>query len=303
MATTGQKKVVQATNDPTPSGTGAAGGGAVHETAPENRAKGNQDRLIAIAFWVVAIVIELFLIFGLLLKKGLAIDPNSPNTKTYPFLGMNLSQNGYFGWIIALLIVCGILSVIGSQFWKKANRLDPTSEKNKLRFFVQNQLGAIISMIAFIPLVIMVLLSKNLKGSQKGIAAGVAILVLLVSTFAGTELNPVSIEQNSTEQALVMAYTQAVTGTAADEVFWVKGSKVYHLCQDTGVLNRDSKDMNIYSGTVGQAKGAGMQRLSLQKECDFDPATNTFTGDRGDAKAGQVLEITTSAPVPTDTPS
>jgi len=298
MATSQPKKVVQSTAAPVETDSD-------WKPRPEDRAKANKFRWIAVAFWVVAIVIECVVIFGLLMNPGATQTPDGGDPVTvYPFLGASLSQTALWILVLVLIVVCGILAVIGSQFWKKANRLDPTSEKNKFRFFVQNQLGAIISMIAFLPLVIMVLLSKNLKGSQKGVAAGVAIVVLLGSVLAGTEFNPVSVEQNSTEQALVLAYTQAVTGTGTDVVFWVKGSKVYHLCDDTGVLNRNSQDPFIYSGTVGQAKGAGMQRLSLQKECDFDPATVTFTGDRGNAKAGQVLTIaTTTEPTPTDSPS
>jgi len=273
---------------------------ATWQPRPEDRAKANKFRLLAALFWVVAIAIECVLIFRLLLVEGVTATQADTGVEStsYPFFGTMLSQNAYFAWILALIVVCGILAVIGSQFWKKANALDPTSEKNKVRFFVQNQLGAIISMVAFLPLVILVFMSKNLKGSQKAIAAGVAIVVLAGATLASIDYNNPSIEQYGDEQALVMAYNQAVNGTAVDEVFWVKGSKVYHLCSDAGVLNLNSKDAQIYAGTVGQAHGAGMNRLTLQTECDFNPSTNTIVS------TGQVLELPDrTTPTPTDSPT
>ncbi|HQI71472.1 MAG TPA: hypothetical protein PLT47_12020, partial [Bacteroidales bacterium] len=57
--------------------------------------------------------------------------------------------------------------IIGSLQWKKANRFDPASEKDKIRFFIQNQLGAIISIIAFLPLIILIFTNKNMTGSKK----------------------------------------------------------------------------------------------------------------------------------------
>ena len=273
---------------------------ATWQPAPEDRAKANKFRLIAALFWVVAIAIECVVIFRLLLVGGVTTTQadTGAETTSYPFFGAMLSQNAYFAWILALIVVCGVLAVIGSQFWKKANALDPASEKNKVRFFVQNQLGAIISMIAFIPLVILVLMNKNLKGNQKVIASIVAILVLAGATFASYDYNSPSVEQYGDEQALVMAYNEAVNGTATDVVYWVKGSKVYHLCSDASVLNLSSKDPYIYSGPVGKAHGAGMNRLTLQTECDFNPSTNTIVS------TGQVLELPArNTPTPTDSPT
>jgi len=266
MATTSTtKKIVQATNEPAAKG---SGGGTTHQTAPENKAKGNQFRLIAIAFWVVAIVIECILIFGLILKKPVQIDPSS-DVQSYPFLGANLSQNAYFGWLIGLIVVCGILSVIGSQFWKKANHLDPASEKDKVRFFVQNQLGAIIAMIAFIPLLILVIMDKNLQGAQKGIAIAVAAVVLAGTTVAGAEFNPSSIENQDSQQQLVNQY-----GQPAGTVYWVKGGSVYHLCAETQDFANSGTDANpIYSGTLDKAINAGKSRLAYRNECGFDNST------------------------------
>jgi len=283
-----------------------------------DRAAANKYRYIAAAFWLVAIAVECVVIFGLLLAKPFTSTPQGGDPVTaYPFFGTTIQQTAYFVWIIALIIVCGVLAIIGSQFWKKANRMDPASEKEKVRFFVQNQLGAIISLIAFIPLVILVLMNKNLKGSQKGVASGIAIVVLLAAVLAGIEYSPVSSESLGSQQALVIAYNQAMgNGDNVDQVFWVKGSKVYHLCDDASALNLTSQDMNIYSGTVSQANGAGLPRLALTTECSFKPDVTTDADGNKTVSSGTVTladnttvtitdgsSVTPPTETPTDTPS
>lgn len=238
---------------------------------PEDRAQANRLRLFAAIFWVLAIAVECLTIFGLLFKESVSVNAGDQFVTQYPFLWMNLSQNAMFAWCIVLIVICGVLAIIGSQLWKKANRLDPASSKQPVRFFIQNQLGALISMIAFIPLVILVLMSKNLKGAQKGILTAVAVVVLAAATIGGVTTNSPSQEQYSQEQAFVIAQN----GT--DVVYWVKGGSTYHLCQDSSDLSHPSKDNQIYSGTIGQAHGAGMSRLALRNECGFDNSNGAAT--------------------------
>ncbi|MCL2653832.1 MAG: hypothetical protein FWD63_08625, partial [Propionibacteriaceae bacterium] len=257
------KKVVQSTAAP------------VHETTwqpkPEDRAKANRLRLFAAISWVVAVAVECVAIFALILKPAVQEDPNDP-AMSHPFFGMLLSQNAYFGLLIALIVVAGIFAVIGSLLWKQANRLDPASEKDTVRFFIQNQLGAIITLIAFIPLVILVAMDKNMKGAQKGIATGIAAVVLIVAAAFGVSTNSPSIEQYDKDTAIVMAIN------GQDQVFWVKGGGVFHLCQESSYLNIQSKDNTIYSGTVDQAHAAGKTRLANVKECGYDPANPPAVG-------------------------
>ena len=251
---------------------------------PEDRAKANRQRLIAIVLWVVSIAIECVTIFALMLRGTIQTKPlgGGDYVERHPFLWMELSQNAYFAWLIVLIVICGALAIVGSQLWKKANKADPASEKNKLRFFVQNQLGMILAMIAFIPLLILVIMDKNLKGAQKGVAIGVAAVVLVATTFFGTEFNPSSSEQYGTEQQFVTSFNAATRGVSEDVVYWVKGGSTYHLCQDSSDLQQDSKDNQIYAGTVGQAHAAGMDRLAWRNECGFD---NTLTNSAGEHDA------------------
>jgi len=275
MATSNtQKKIVQSTEPAAPEPT--------WQPKPEDRAKANRLRLFAIIAWVVAIAVECVAIFALILKPAVQLDPNSPTT-THPFFGAQLSQNAYFALLIVLIVVAGIFAVVGSLLWKQANRLDPASEKDTVRFFIQNQLGAIITLIAFIPLVILVAMDKNLKGAQKGIATGIAAVVLVVATALGVSTNSPSQEQYNQDQAIVMA----INGT--DTVYWVKDGTVYHLCSTSSYLNKTSQDNTIYSGTTDQAHAAGKTRLADVKECGYDPANPPVTNG--------------AAPQPTDTPT
>lgn len=54
--------------------------------------------------------------------------------------------------------------------WKAANRHDPASRAEPFRFFVQNQLGAIITLIAFLPLIVLIPMEKNMVPKNKQIA-------------------------------------------------------------------------------------------------------------------------------------
>jgi hypothetical protein len=136
---------------------------------------------------------------------------------------------------------------------------------------VQNQLGAIITLIAFVPLIVLIFLNKDMSGKQKGIAGSVGIVLLLVAGFFGTELNSASVEQYSAEAATVHELT------GGDEVFWVQNSDVYHLCGGASDLQHESQDDTIYSGTVADAHAAGLERLTLKVDeevgqCGFDVA-------------------------------
>lgn len=190
--------------------------------SPENKKKASTNRLMAFVLWLVAIGLEIFAI--VLLNKGTA--------------GPAL--------LIGLIVAIAVLAILGSTLWKKANRLDPASEKDKVKFFVQNQLGLIISIIAFLPLIVLVLLNKDLQGKQKGLVAGVAVVALLAAGYMGIDFNPVSIEKYTEEAALV----QSLMGEEA--VYWTKYGSKYHLFDDCQHINRDVTE-EIFKGKVADA--------------------------------------------------
>jgi hypothetical protein len=222
-------------------------GGTTFAPSPEATRKAITFRIIAAVLWAIAIAAEAVDIFVVLKQNP---------------VNMVL--------LIALIVVAGIAAVVGNILWKRANQADPASRDDPVRFFVQNQLGAIIAVIAFLPLVVMVLLNKNMSGGQKAVAAVIAIVALGAGVATGISVDPPSTQQYDQETAQVVAIT------GANVVYWTKSGKVYHLCQDASAVNQESKDNQIYSGTVGDAHAAGKTRLTLQvdqeeKQCGFTP--------------------------------
>ena len=216
----------------TPTG-GTAPAGPAWTPEPEAKAKAVRLRWIAWAAWIVAIGVEAFAIFWVL--------------KQVP-VNMVL--------LIALIVVTGALSIAGSLCWKQANRLDPASERDKVRFFVQNQLGAIVAIIAFLPLIILIFLNKDMSGKQKALAGGIGIVVLVIAGLFGTSFESPSQEQYAEETNIV----EQLTGQ--DEVFWVKGGSVFHVCEAVPDVNKESQDGQIYQGTVAAAHADGKDRLT-----------------------------------------
>lgn len=135
----------------------------------------------------------------------------------------------------------------GILLWKKANRFDPASEKEPVKFFFQNQLGIIIAFIAFLPLVILIFTNKDLQGKQKGILGGIAVAALLIAGITGIDFNPPSQEQYAEQTARV----EKLTGK--NFVYWTKSGKSYHLYESCGYINTSKTD-EIFKGTVAQAR-------------------------------------------------
>jgi hypothetical protein len=241
----------------------------------EAKAGAKTKRIIAAVLWGVALVLE-----------GVGI---------WYLLTQDVRTDWFLWAVIGLLVVLGILTVIGGQLWKAANQADPASRQEPVRFFVQNQLGAIIPVITFLPFVILLLLNKNVDGKTKGIAGAVGAVVLVAAVLLNIDYNPNSVEQETegvieTEQAVEAAnegqvdeYTAIVTEiTGADTVYWTPQGNVYHLCESVPELQQESQDEEnnvIKSGTVETAHADG--KVGLTKEvteeitsCGFDLPAN-----------------------------
>jgi hypothetical protein len=257
VAETGKKKVVRV--ESTPEAKAEEAESSWKPTA-EAKGKATRNRVIAFILWALAIGAEAFAIFWILRRPA---------------------ENGAFptwAWILLLvsLVVIGGLAVGGSLLWKQANRLDPAKKADAFRFFVQNQLGAIITIIAFVPLIIMIFLNKDMDGKQKGIAGAAGIVLLLVAGYFGTSINSPSVEQYTTET------NKVVELTGENLVYWTAAGSVFHLCDAASAVNLESKDNTIYSGTVADAHAAGKERLTLQvdqelNQCDITPPAGTTT--------------------------
>lgn len=242
-------------------------------------------RLFAALSWVVAIGTE---IVGFVLIKK------------------NTFDQGGLALLIGLLVVIAIFAIAGSILWKKANRHDPASEKEPVKFFIQNQLGAIITLIAFVPLLLMIFLDKDMDPKTKKVAGSVGVVLAAIATFVfGADYNPVSQEQYTqdmnqcaaqikakepttacspavAEQAQDIAEDSAAVAAATggqDVVYWIapkNGAEksphplVFHLCKDLS----EFKDKKVNSGSVTEAYAQGAIRLtkklkSEQNRCGF----------------------------------
>lgn len=94
--------------------------------SPESQSKAKKIRRIALISWLLAMAGQVFAI-------------------------LKLIHNNTLTWLLITMGIILVLAVTGNLLWKKANRLDPASEKDKFKFFVQNQLGAILGVLAFYP--------------------------------------------------------------------------------------------------------------------------------------------------------
>jgi hypothetical protein len=97
--------------------------------------------------------------------------------------------------LVGLLVVIAVFAIAGSLMWKAANKHDPARESDSVRFFFQNQLGAIITVIAFLPLIVLIFMDKDMDPKNKKIAGGIGVVLAAVAAFIGIDFNPPSVEQ------------------------------------------------------------------------------------------------------------
>ena len=211
----------------------------VQQAAPVGNATGL--RIGAVVLWVVAFIFEILAVLVVLGKI---------NLKFLPTLGQ----------LILLLVLDLVCVIIGAQLWKKANHIRPASEKNPLKFWLWNNMGVIACVIAFVPIVILMLTSKDLDKKTKAIATVVAVIALLIGGLASYDWNPVSQEQQSA----------AIEALGDEQVYWSPFGHVYHTHEDCGSLNRSD---TLTVGTVEQAIAANRTRL-----CSFCAKRDDITG-------------------------
>lgn len=155
--------------------------------------------------------------------------------------------------ITTFLIICIVLDlifvIIGSLLWKKANHIDPASEKNKTKFWLWNNLWTILSVIAFLPIIILIFTDKDLDKKSKGLVGGIAIAALAIAGLASYDWNPVSMEW------LERAEKEVLQVSPSGTVYWAEHSKKYHVDQDCPAFSRSE---TVYEGTVRDAYEKGL---------------------------------------------
>jgi len=236
--------------------------GRPHDWQPTDAARTTAVRFrwIAGILWFLAIAAEAVAIFWLMRQREvvgaggqLVRDPDSG------LLEQSDATTRFPTWafitLLVLLVAIAALSITGSVLWKRANRLDPARRSETTRFFVQNQLGAIIAVIAFLPLIVVVLLNKDMSKGQKATAGIVGVVLAVLATVIGIDFDPPSVEQYTADQSTVIQLL------GADEVVWVDGGEVYHVCDEVPAIQTGSE---IRTGTTADAVDAGKIRLTLQ---------------------------------------
>ena len=225
--------------------------------APVGNAKGL--RIAAVILWVLAIaceIVDLLILFG-------KIEVNMKN----PLI-----------LVIGLIVLDLIFVIVGSQLWKKANHIDPASKKNKVKFWLWNNLGLIVAIVAFLPLIILLLTNKDkLDAQTRKIALIAACAALVIGGLTSIDYNPISSEEKEAAQEELVDYSK---------VYWTQFGKVYHLDDDCYhisnsdlIMGEDSAD----STAVAQAIAAGKTRLcsSCAKRHNID-TSNLLTQDYSD---------------------
>jgi len=217
-------------------------------------------RTVAIVLWIVAIAFEVLAVMSLM--------------QTSPLYG-RLPLFEPLVWMIVFLVLDLICIVIAGQLWKKANHIDPPSEKNAAEFFIKSQLGAILSVIAFLPFVIIALADKNADKRTKIVAVAVALVAMLIGGGTSADFNPVSSEDLEAMQANAI---ELGDGT----VYWTEHGTVYHLNPNCHHIINSS---NIYTGDAAAAYEHGLTRPC--KDCARADGDETI---KAMAEAGTVVD-------------
>src|SRR3982751_7024979 len=173
-------------------------------------------RLFAALAWVVAIGGE---VAGIVLLRQHKFD------------------HGNLPLLIGILVGIAVFAIAGSLMWKAANKQDPATKTEPFKFFVQNQLGAIITVLAFLPLIVLIFMDKDMDPKNKKIAGGIGAVLAVAATLIGVDFNPPSVEQ----------YTQDMNKCAAE----IKASQPTKDCSPE--VAQQAQDIARDSKTVAEA--------------------------------------------------
>ncbi|MFT3989474.1 hypothetical protein [Aestuariivirga sp.] len=155
-------------------------------------------RIFAVIAWAIAIAGEAVGIYFLMHHK---FDAGN--------------NNGNMPLLIGLLVGIAVFAIAGSMMWKAANRHDPASKAEPFRYFVQNQLGAIITLIAFLPLLVLIFMDKDMDPKNKQIAGGVGAVLAVIAVLLGVDFKPASVEQYTEDMNQCAAQIKAGQPTTA----------------------------------------------------------------------------------------
>jgi len=195
------------------------------DVTKEWRATHGQDsaatrlRIFAALAWIVAIGGE---IAGIVLLRQHKFD------------------HGNLPLLIGILVGIAIFAIAGSLMWKAANKQDPARQSDTARFFFQNQLGAIMTVIAFLPLLVLIFMDKDMDPKNKKIAGGLGAVLAVAATLIGVSWKPPSVEQYTKDMNSCAAQIKAGQPTTAcsPEV----AAQAQDIARDSSAVAEATKD-------------------------------------------------------------
>jgi hypothetical protein len=149
-------------------------------------------------------------------------------------------DHGNMPLLIGLLIGIAVFAIAGNLLWKAANRHDPARESDTAKFFFQNQLGAIITLIAFLPLLFLILTDKNMDPQTKKVAGGVGAVLAVIATLFGVSYHPPSVEQYT--QDMNACATQIKTGQPTTACSPDVAAQAQAIAADSSTVTAATKD-------------------------------------------------------------
>ncbi len=187
-------------------------------------------RIFALLCWAVAIGGEIAGIYMLV--------------KLHKF---DAASGGNLPLLIGLLVGIAVFAIAGSMLWKAANKHNPATRAEPFRFFVQNQLGAIIGLIAFLPLLALIFLDKDMDPKNKQIAGGIGAVLAVLATVMGVSFKPPSVEQYT--QDMNACATQIKSGQATTACSPDVASQAQDIARDSSAIADATKSAANPNGT------------------------------------------------------
>lgn len=211
-----EKKTVSVTESTRKRKTATTAGGS---NMPAAKATGSATpkRIGAVILWILAIACE---VLAILMVGNKLI--------------FNLKYHLYF--IIGAIVLDLIFVVAGSLLWKSANLIDPASEKNKVKFWLWNNMGMLVAAAAFLPLIIITLTSKEADKKTKTAVGIIGAIALAIALLFGHDWNPLSAEEKA-----AMEGTFSDSALPEGDVYITSTGTKFHLYEDCQHIKDRSK--------------------------------------------------------------
>jgi hypothetical protein len=132
--------------------------------------------------------------------------------------------------------------------------------------------------LAFLPLVILIFINKDMDGKTKGIAGGIAVVAMLIAGISGVDFNPPSIEKYTKEINEQTSLLKKIN-LDKDLVYWTSAGNKYHVFDDCQhIKGRDQ----ISNGTVKESfEKKGLSELCKTCQKRVMKANNLTETDLG----------------------